>query len=340
MSNEVHTFLQTIGAESWPGDECRFADETARLAELDNKTAIVPLSPHGLLAIEGVDAEKFLQGQITCSAADVSPTLSSPGVYCTPKGRMLTSFQLIRTTADRFLLRMRSDVINSTAQTFGKYIVFSKAKLQPLTGFIGIGVHGSNAAALVRELAGGIPQTINGALACAGGFALQRDTAGTWFECWLPAPAALDFWQRNRPQATAAGTNYWHWLNIRAGLAEISAATAEMFIPQMLNYHLTGAVNFKKGCYTGQEIVARAYYRGQVKRHLIRATFEGPAPAAGTAMNDANGRASGTVVNSVATAPGRAELLGVSSGDDANPVENLQINGINLQLAALPYAIP
>lgn len=343
MSNDAQAFphaafMHAIGAELLTGDECRFAGEPEQLAALDATDTIIPLSHYGLLAIAGADAEKFLQGQITCSAAEVTTTLSSPGAYCTPKGRMLTSFQLVRIEADRFLLRMRRDLLSTAAQAFSKYIVFSKAKLAQADDLIGIGLHGPNTAALLRELIGDKPGAINATTAGAGGFVLQRDSEGTWFECWMPGQAAQDFWQRAQAQCTAVGTRYWHWLAIRAGLAEVCAATVEAFIPQMLNYHLTGAVNFKKGCYTGQEIVARAYYRGQVKRHLIRAALNGAAPAAGAAISDANGRAVGTVVNSVAVTTGAAELLGVCAGDDG--VDNLRIEGANLQPLALPYAIP
>lgn len=341
MSNDVPGFLQTIGATELPGDECAFADAPVQLAELDQRNTIIPLSHYGLLAVEGIDAEKFLQGQITCSAVDVSTTLSSPGAYCTVKGRVVTSFQLMRVGADRFLLRMRRDLLDNAAQTLSKYIVFSKAKLAPVDNLIGIGLHGPNSGALVRELFGAAPAGINATITAADGFALQRDAAGTWFECWLPQPAAQQLWQRGLAQgSTPAGTDYWHWLTIRAGLAEVSAASADTFIPQMLNYHLTGAVNFKKGCYTGQEIVARAYYRGQVKRHLIRATLSGPAPAVGAAITDADGRAVGSVVNSVATAADSAELLGVCGGDAENHDQNLQIDGVILRPQTLPYAIP
>lgn len=348
MSNDVPSLtiapqtwgLESIAAQWLPGDECAFADAPAELAELDQHDTIVPLSHYGLLAVEGIDAEKFLQGQITCSAVEVSTTLSSPGAYCTVKGRVVTSFQLMRVGADRFLLRMRRDLLDSAAQTLSKYIVFSKAKLTRADDLIGIGLHGPNAAALVREFFDATPAGINATITAAGGFALQRDEAGTWFECWLPQPAAQELWKSGLAKGSAAGTAYWHWLSIRAGLAEVSAASADTFIPQMLNYHLTGAVNFKKGCYTGQEIVARAYYRGQVKRHLIRATLNGPAPAVGAAITDAGGRALGSVVNSVATAAGSAELLGVCGGDAENQDQNLQIDGVILRPQALPYAIP
>ena len=341
MNNDAQTvFLQAIAAELLPGDECRFAGEPAQLSTLDTADTITPLSHCGLLAIAGADAEKFLQGQITCSATEVTATLSSPGAYCTPKGRMVASFQLLRTGPERFLLRMRRDLLGAAAQTFGKYIVFSKAKLAPVDELVGVGLHGLRTAALVRELAGRTPAAINATIACADGFALQRDTAGTWFECWLPLAAAQDLWQRANPQCIAVGTRYWRWLGIRAGLAEVCAATAEAFIPQMLNYHLTGAVNFKKGCYTGQEIVARAYYRGQVKRHLLRAALDGAAPAAGTIVTDTGGRTAGTVVDAVAVADGAAELLAVCASDDPNSDASLHIEGAILRPLALPYAIP
>ncbi|MDB6061077.1 MAG: hypothetical protein JWM78_1180 [Verrucomicrobiaceae bacterium] len=344
MNNEAHTaphttFLDTIGAETLPGDECRFAAEPETLAELDAVDTVIPLSHYGALSIKGADAEKFLQGQITCSSADVTTTLSTPGAHCTPKGRAITSFQLARIEADHFLLRMRRDLLDISAQAFAKYIVFSKAKLQRADDLIGIGLHGPNTAALVRELAGDLPGAINATIAHGTGFILQRDTEGTWFECWLAADAANDLWQRASGTHKPVGTRYWHWLTIRVGLAEVCAATTDTFIPQMLNYHLTGAINFKKGCYTGQEIVARAYYRGQVKRHLLRAGVTTEPPAPGAAISDANGRVVGTVVNSVLLAPNLSELLGVT-GEDDNNIEKLLINGVNLRPEPLPYAIP
>jgi tRNA-modifying protein YgfZ len=171
------------------------------------------------------------------------------------------------------------------------------------------GLHGAGTGALLQTIFGALPQRINGTVTTDAGLLLQRDEAGNWFECWLPIANAATFWQRCRMHCDAAGSEYWRRLTIDAELGEVSAATAELFIPQMLNYHLNGAVSFKKGCYTGQEIVARTHYRGQVKRHLQRATGTGAAPAAGSEVSDANGRAIGNVVDSVLADGGQVETL-------------------------------
>lgn len=331
-------FLKSIGAEALPGGGCRFPDEPRDLSILDGGTARIPLSGYGLLSVTGPDAEKFLQGQLTCSAADVTVERSSPGAHCTPKGRIISSFQLLRPAPDRFLLRLRADLLETAAQALGKYIVFSKARLQPREDLVGIGLHGPDAGAIVRALAGASPGARHATVICGDGFVLQRDDGGNWFECWLPAADALQLWEKN--PCARAGSRYWEWLNIRAGIAEIGAATSDEYIPQMLNYHLTGAVNFQKGCYTGQEIVARAYYRGQVKRHLIRAQLSGNVPATGDAVSDAAGKTVGTVFGGVEVAPGQAELLAVCSTTAGDSAATLHIGAAELRPAPLPYAIP
>lgn len=310
------SLLDEFGATQNEHGDTVFANSPTSLAALDQSSVIVPLAHYAVLSVQGPDSAKFLQGQLTCNVLEVDSAISTPGAYCTQKGRMLSSFQLAQRAPEHYWLRMRSDLLDNSARTLGKYIVFSKAKLLPRDDIAVFGLHGADTAALLRSIFGQVPTTINGTCVADDGLLLQRDAAGTWFECWLPMASASAFWQRCRAQCAAAGTPYWRWLGIRAGLGEVSAATAELFIPQMLNYHLTGAVSFKKGCYTGQEIVARTHYRGQVKRHLQRAACEGPAPAPGSEIIGPSGQALGHVVDSAAVDEGHAELLAVIGDSD------------------------
>lgn len=344
MTSSLHTFLQAIGATLSSGDDCTFNDEPATFATPTERDIIVPLSHYGMLEVRGPDAEKFLQGQITCSATDVTATLSSPGAYCTAKGRVVTSFYLLRPESDVFLLRMRRDLLDSVARILGKYSVFSKAKLAHAESMIGIGLHGNTINLALSEMLGSLPTRQNGSVSCDGGLLLQRDAAGTQYEFWGSLAAASALWLRCAPRCTAIGSHYWRALQIRAGNAEICAATSEMFLPHMLNYHLTGAINFKKGCYTGQEIVARTHYRGQVKRHLLLAALGGAAPVAGSDLADSAGKIIGNVVDSVAVAAETAELLAVVSATAADEKGNtptiLHSGNAELRPLALPYAIP
>ncbi len=340
MNPAILSFLQSIGAA--PGDDdCVFAAEPASLESLDGQNVLVPLSHYALLEVRGPEAEKFLQGQITCSAAEVNSTLSSPGAYCTVKGRVVTSFQLLRPQTECFWLRMRSDLLDIAARTFGKYIVFSKAKLAAAESLIGIGLRGPSISAALRELIGALPSRQHGTVSHGGGLLLQCDDNGTQFEYWGPSDSVAGLWSHCVSQSTAVGSRYWRWLQIRAGNAEISAATTETFLPHMLNYHETGAINFRKGCYTGQEIVARTHYRGQVKRHIVRLGLEGSVPAPGSDIAGANGKAVGAVVDSVITmAPRIVEALAVIADDSVDSSAPLHIGSTEVRTLTLPYAIP
>jgi folate-binding protein YgfZ len=342
MQNHWSPLLDEFGATLDERGDVAFAAGAQAPAAI----AIVPLANYGVLAVEGIDGAKFLQGQLTCDVLGVDGERATPGAYCTQKGRMLTSFELLRREENHYWLRMRADVIDNTARTLGKYIVFSKAKLRVRDDVVGFGLHGQGATDLLGELLGADTAALAAAgpdrtLAIGDNLLLQRDTAGAWVECWLPAAAAADFWRRCAPRCSPAGTAFWRGLVIRSGFGEVCAATAELFIPQMLNYHLNGAVNFKKGCYTGQEIVARTHYRGQVKRHVQLAQCEAaqpPLPAAEVA--GAEGRVIGNVVDAVPLAAGRCELLVVVADGDSAPVPmQLADGGATLTPFPLPYAI-
>lgn len=333
--------LDEFGAILNESGDVAFPQTARPFAELEKITTITPLAPYGLLAVQGPDSAKFLQGQLTCDVQAAGATQSTPGAYCTQKGRMLTSFQLLQRDESHYWLRMRADLLANTASTLGKFIVFSKAKLLVRDDIAGFGLHGPEAAALLQTLFGTLPVGLNGTVVANDALLLQRDAAGLWFECWLPATAASDFWQRCAGQCITAGTDFWRWLTIRAGFGEISTATAELFIPQMLNFHLNGAVNFKKGCYTGQEIIARTHYRGQVKRHVQIAQCEPELqPEAGSEVLGANGHAIGNVLDSVRSTDRLCELLVVvADSDPAAGAISIKGSTAPLTLLPLPYAI-
>jgi folate-binding protein YgfZ len=339
MQTDWPPILAQFGARLAARGDVVFDRPAQPLAKLAATLTITPLALYGVLEAQGPDSAKFLQGQLTCDVREAGPTRSTPGAYCTQKGRMLSSFHLLQREDDRFWLRMRADLIENTAHTLGKYSVFSKVKLAPRVDVAGFGVHGPGAAALLLQLCGGVPDGPNATLAVGDTLLLQR--AADWFECWLPITAAADFWQRATAHANPTGTEYWRWLVLRSGFGEIGAATAELFIPQMLNYHLNGAVNFQKGCYTGQEIVARTHYRGQVKRHVQLASCDAAAaPEPGADILGANGHTIGNVVDSALTDAGHCELLVVVADNEGTAgMIRTGDNVIALAPLVLPYAI-
>jgi folate-binding protein YgfZ len=329
MSAEYENFLsaQKVTATIDANGDAIVAT-TPPLPTLLDRNVIAALPIWSVLQIAGPDSAKFLQGQLTCDIAAATPAQALPGAHCTPKGRMRSSFLIVQRADDSYWLRTRSDISADAATALGKYIVFSKAKIAPQTQLLAIGLSGPGAAAAIAAFAGKAPQGMNAVIQTVGGVIVQRDAVGQRFEAWLPADAAETLWRWCGDFLPVSST-FWRWREIVDGLASVTAPTVESFIPLMLNYDQIGAISFTKGCYTGQEIVARTHYRGQVKRHLVRAEVQAPPPAPGTSLTDANGRAIGEIVEAVQRGDGSSELLAVvasAANGDENVAPELRLH--------------
>jgi len=205
---------------------------------------IYQLSDRGFLRIEGPDAVKFLQGYTTCDLSALADGEHQTGAICTIKGRMLTSF-IVAKRGTSLYLRTDRPLVEKTIAFLQKYIVFSKAEMSDMSeDLVCYGLLGETD------------------IDVGDGFEIDL---GNRVELWLPASRAV-----KATSDTAA------WLNaeIDSGTAWVTDATSEEFLPQMFNYHERGAIDFEKGCYLGQEIVARAQYRGELKRRLHRMVSE------------------------------------------------------------------
>ncbi len=299
---------------------------------------ITALADYSLLGVSGVDAQRFLQGQLSCDVRPVSAQRATPGAYCNPKGRVLASFVLAATTEGDYRLRLRRDIAADTAATLGRYIVFSKARVEDLgDAWVLLGLHGTAAANTAAEWLGGAPDGQWQVYAGERGQLLQLDEAGGRHELWLPASLALSAWKHLRTVLPVAAARAWQRLNVEQGIAEIHAGNREQLLPEMLNYPETGAVSFRKGCYTGQEVIARMHYRGNRKRALYRCGYTGQDPAAGDAvLSSADHSSAGEVFEAIdgellailntSIAPDAPLLL---AGDPERPLTRM----------ALPYAI-
>lgn len=293
---------------------------TPPLPLLLDRNVITPLPLWSILQVAGADSAKFLQGQLTCDIGDASTSRAVPAAHCTPKGRMRSSFLVVQRDSEVYWLRVRTDVSTAASAALAKYIVFSKAKMSAQEQLLALGLSGPGAAAAIAAFAGQLPDGLNAVIQTASGVIVQRDASGQRFEAWLTPEEAATLW-RGCADFLPVSSTFWRWLDIRAGFASVTASTVESFIPQMLDYDRIGAISFTKGCYTGQEIVARAHYRGQVKRHLQHAEVAAPAAAPGTSLTDANGRAVGEIVEAVDRGDGFSELLAVVAGDENAPPE-------------------
>ena len=304
-------------------------------------TYLMPLQQQGLLALDGVDAGKFLQGQVTCDVRELENHNTRLGAQCNIKGRMLLCFRALQASPQQILLGMHRDLVTSGLSSFGKYSVFFKVKLADVSEqYRCVGIAGPKASQLVAEALG---IHIAGDLGWqASGNSFISRISEDRFECWLAASEADAIWQKLAPHCALAGQNEWTLLNIQAGLGDLTPTTVETFTPQGINFQLVNGINFRKGCYTGQEIVARLHYRGSLKRHMYRFEFalnNQALPIAGSELLNGDGKVMGEVVIAAQKNESSGELL-ASVVDDQRIAIFLPQNPQKLSLLPLPYAIP
>ncbi|HSX70421.1 MAG TPA: folate-binding protein YgfZ, partial [Pseudomonas sp.] len=239
------------------------------------------LSHEALLAVRGADAAKFLQGQLTCNLNYLDEHTSSLGARCTPKGRMTSSFRIVR-DGDGYLLAMAAELLEAQLADLKKYAVFSKSALADESApWVRFGLSGGDGALLALGL--DLPQQAD-AVTRANGLTAIRLPGGR-AELWAPAEQAESLQTRLRAQLREAPLDDWLLGQVRAGIGQVFGATRELFIPQMINLQAVGGVSFKKGCYTGQEIVARMQYLGKLKRRLQRLSLaQGEVPEPGVEL--------------------------------------------------------
>ncbi len=263
------------------------------------------LPQYGFLSVTGRDALKFMQGYTTCDVERMTPEQSRIGAICNIQGRMVASALIVK-TADGLLLRMSQDLINPVMEFLKKYIVFSKAEMADLSQSLNcFGVTGEIADA--PAAAGAVVEVDHGYLINLGDGRV---------EIWSDSDSAF-------ADLETGEIEDWMRADINSGVAWVTAATSEEFIPQMFDYHSIGGIDFDKGCYLGQEIVARMQYRGKVNRKLFRGE------RAGLDVGDAivsGGKQIGTVV----TASAEHFLAVIQSKDDGVPeIDNATLSAID-----------
>ncbi len=274
--------------------------------------SFTPLTHESVLAVRGPDAKAFLQGQITCNLAYVSDERSSLGARCTPKGRMLSSFRILLEN-DGYLLAMNHEILVSQLAELQKYAVFSKSKLSDDSALWNrFGLYQGDQA--LTALGIDLPKEINSTVHHNHMIAIRVSELLT--ELWVSASEGPCLHKRLLNLLPEAPLNTWLLGEIRSGIGHVSPATREQFIPQMLNLPALDAVSFKKGCYTGQEIVARMQYLGKLKRHMYRFQIASTdIPEAGTAlMSPVHSSAVGEVVSAARSEYG-VELLATALVD-------------------------
>ncbi|QBQ09559.1 MULTISPECIES: folate-binding protein YgfZ [unclassified Pseudomonas] len=297
-----------------------------------------PLSHEGVLAVRGFDAAKFLQGQLTCNLNYLSDTQASLGARCTQKGRMQSSFRILL-QGDGVLLAMATELLEPQLADLKKYAVFSKSKLtDESAAWARFGV--SDADQVLAGLGLQLPAETDSVVRSDDLIAIRVSPGRA--ELWAPAAQAQTLHGQLAAQLNEGELNQWLLGQIRAGIGQVMPQTRELFIPQMLNLQAVGGVSFKKGCYTGQEIVARMQYLGKLKRRLYRLSLNaGELPEPGTPLFSPNHNSAIGEVVLAARADQAIELLAVLQAEaaESGDVHVGTLEGPGLQLLDLPYQL-
>ncbi|MFC4258327.1 YgfZ/GcvT domain-containing protein [Marinobacter lacisalsi] len=305
-------------------------------------SAVVRLSDRVLYRISGPGTDDFLQGQMSQNLPDVSPGFSPRAAASSPKGRAYLLTRLVRDGED-ILLSMPTTIADDVASHLNKYLMlFRGTSMERLDSGQVLGLLGEEAATSLAGRATDLPGAASATMMVEGGYLVRTNSTAEGiarFELWLPSGPS-DALQARLDDLAEATLADWTASEIAAGIAELEPDTRESWVPQMLNWQHLEGIHFKKGCYTGQEIIARMHFLGQLKKSLFRLSASGgDAPSAGSAVV-AEGRPVGEVVRSVTLDDGSVQLLAVLKHSAAGSELQLENSGQPLAILPLPYTVP
>ena len=344
MNPEWRTLLEHSGAVLEAGHVRHFGNPEHELRATAQGDVLVDLSPLSILRAHGEDAQSFLQGQFSNDIRQVSETRSQLSAYCNPKGRMLAILRVFR-IGEAYCLQLPDALAETTLKRLRMFVMRAKVKIDLADDeLLRVGLSGPNAERLVIAALGAAPAVVDDCFSLNDVMVLRVPGPHARFEFLAAPERMLALWTQFAAQATPAGAAAWAWLDIMAGIPTILPATVEEFVPQMTNLDLVGGVSFTKGCYPGQEIVARMHYLGRLKQRMLRAhveTTEPPLPGTPVFAPDLPGQSTGSVLDAQPSPDGGYDLLAVvhlsSLATDA--LHLASTDGVRLVRKDLPYSL-
>lgn len=346
MHPEWRKFLQSAGA-TLDGDRVLdFGDARGELIRAAHGDVLLDLTTSALVRVSGADAGVFLSGQLTQDVRELDAMHHRIGAYCTAQGRMLAILRVFRSESDYCVVLPRA-LRDATIERLRRYVMRAKVRIESADDLLAIGIAGSGSAVSIHRALGQTPGTPGECVTRNRVMALRLPGPTPRFTVVGTYTAMQPLWSDWRGGSTPVGSGIWDWFDIRAGLPTVLPQTAEAFVPQMANLDLVDGISLTKGCYPGQEIVARMHYLGRLKQRMYGAVVTGAtAPQPGDAIHAPlmRGQSAGTVVNAHASPGGGYELLAViQTAAVETEADNLRLHGDDgppLTLATLPYELP
>ncbi len=320
-----------------------FGNPQAEILALRDGNVISDLSLLSLVRVRGPEAKTFLNAQLTNDIETLDAGHSRLAAWCNAQGRMLAVFRVFMRDGDCYLqfpVLLRDEVIKRLRM----FVLRSKVTIENAdTQLVRFGVAGSASVSLLREAVGVVPDA-DDACASNGSVTLLRlPGIHPRFEIVAPPGDATSLWQTLQRHAMPAGSGAWAWHDIMAGIPTVLPQTKDAFVPQMANLELVSGVNFKKGCYPGQEIVARIQYLGRLKQRMYRAHIATEVALPGMPIFAPNmpGQSAGTVVDAQSSPEGGSDLLAVIqiASIQAGELHLGSEAGERLEIRSLPYPL-
>ncbi len=353
MNPDWKSFLQENGATfiAHPGETIEtqqlvsFGDPELEMQISTQDVLLCNSSERGLIKVNGEDAETFLQNQLTNDIRNVSESNHQASAWCSPKGRIIANFQIYK-NADNFYLALSADLIPHVIKKLRMYVMMSKVVIEDVTdSVIQFTFAGKQADSLMQAILGveisGDAEVIKQNNTSLLRSVIKGATDISRYDIFVEDfDEAKALWSDCQKAATPVSGNGLRYLNIIAGNPEITSVSTEAWIPQMVNYIHINGVDFKKGCYPGQEVVARLNYLGKTKRRMYRLQITSDQlPKIGADIKSEKDAQAGKILNAVQHTDNKIDALGILKIADAENPLTLVANDAPITILDLPYGV-
>jgi hypothetical protein len=344
MNQTWQQFLSQHGAHIEHNTVTHFDTVAAEIKLAAQGNVIADLSHIGLIKAEGPEAQTFLHNQFTNDLSALTDLQSQLSAYCNPKGRILSLFRVFMREGV-YYLAMPQTLLEATLKRLRMFVMRSQVTLSDASDdMASFGISGPHVEFLLQAQIGSIPAKVDMVIQTGSVTLLRIPGPYPRFEIHGAVENLIPFWKTLTAAARPVGAAAWQWLDIQAGMPMVLPQTVEAFVPQMVNLQAVNGLNFKKGCYPGQEIVARMQYLGTLKRRMFKltaATNTPPLPGDPIYINDGTAeRKVGEIVAAQPSPAGGVDALAVIEIEAGKQPVFLHSGAITpIQLGDLPYSI-
>lgn len=340
-------FLENAGAEFEDGCVGHFGSPRRESSLAITGDVFADLSCFGLVSVHGADAATFLHGQFTNDVLTIDEAHSQLTGYCNPKGRLLAIMRLFR-RGDSFYLCLPESLIESLISRLKMFVLRADVTIDKASDtFVHLGVSGRNVEQTLATLVPKLPHTVGDVIQDRDSVLIKVPGIHPSFELFTSVASGRHLWEALSVRGAPVGGDAWRLMDILSGIPFIYPQTREAFVPQMVNLQLVDGVNFRKGCYPGQEIVARMQYLGKLKRRMYHARVDTDQPIrpGDPIRSEADtDQAVGEVVAAARHPDGGHAVLAVLQIADAEPGDAPlylgTVGGPRITLTDLPYPVP